>query len=84
MTHACRDTCSVLYVRKEKERGRYETGCKYCMICAIWLRVDGNFCPCCKVQLRTKPRTRKGKERLRQLKSCRVLQPQQKQAALAQ
>ncbi|HEX6562259.1 MAG TPA: hypothetical protein VF016_09570, partial [Nitrososphaera sp.] len=44
-----------------------ETGCKYCMVCAIWMRVGGNFCPCCRAQLRTKPRTRKGKERLRQI-----------------
>ena len=64
--------CNALYGRKEKKMGRYETGCKYCIICAVWIRIDENFCPCCRTQLRTKPRTRKGKERLRQIRSCPI------------
>ena len=43
--------------------GRYAAGQKRCQVCAIYIRWDGIWCPCCGLRLRTKPRNSAYKER---------------------
>ena len=45
--------------------GRYAAGQKRCQICEIFIKWDGLWCPCCGYRLRTKPRNKKYKARLR-------------------
>jgi hypothetical protein len=45
--------------------GRYATGQKRCQICAIFMRWDGLWCPCCGCRVRTKPRNSKFKQKLK-------------------
>jgi len=37
---------------------RYESGQKRCTFCGIFFLIDDVRCPCCKVVLRTNPRSR--------------------------
>lgn len=47
-------------------------GWKRCLTCLVWLDWDGKFCPCCRQQLRLKPKApQKQKQRLK--KTARVL-----------
>jgi hypothetical protein len=45
-------------------QGRYEIGQKRCQICEIFINCSGSRCPCCHTSLRTKPRTKKYREKL--------------------
>ena len=44
---------------------RYIIGQKYCSQCEIFTKWDGVRCPCCSFMLRTKPRNKKAKQRLK-------------------
>jgi hypothetical protein len=48
--------------------GRYATGQKRCQICAIFMRWDGLWCPCCGCRVRTKPRNSKFKQKLKMIR----------------
>jgi len=45
--------------------GRYNIGQKRCHICDIYMIWDGMWCPCCGYKLRSKPRNKLYKAKLR-------------------
>ena len=55
---ACKGTCKKYKKFKPSNysTGRYAVGQKRCSICEIFIEWDGNNCPCCNCNLRTKPR----------------------------
>jgi len=68
MMDNCRGTCH----RYKKKRGPnnlgwYGQGFKRCQICEIFIKWEGLCCPCCSYRLRTKPRNKKYKEKLRKI-----------------
>jgi predicted amidophosphoribosyltransferase len=46
----------------------YSLGQKYCRRCEVYMYNDGMFCPCCGMQLRLTPSSRRCKEILRKRK----------------
>ncbi|PWU79863.1 MAG: hypothetical protein DLM72_15325 [Candidatus Nitrosopolaris wilkensis] len=47
------------------EIGRYNMGQKRCQVCDIFIKWSGVRCPCCHTTLRTVPRPRKYRQKLR-------------------
>jgi len=45
--------------------GRYNNGQKRCQRCDLFMVWNGQFCPCCGVKLRSKPRNKEYKVKLR-------------------
>ena len=45
--------------------GRYASGQKRCQICEVFIMWPDMYCPCCGYRLRSKPRNRIYKEKLR-------------------
>src|SRR5438132_6657953 len=60
--------CERLYSGTIVGKSNYQAGKKYCRRCEIYLFLDGVFCPCCGMPLRTPPTSKRDKERLSQLK----------------
>jgi hypothetical protein len=63
-------TCKGICIRHRAEKplghfGRYATGQKRCQICAIYMRWDGIWCPCCGCRVRTRSRNSKFKQELK-------------------
>ena len=52
---------------------RYIVGQKYCSVCVIFVIWEGIRCPCCSFKLRTKPKSKKYKEKLKKTISLEVL-----------
>ena len=53
---ACRNVCGRSEYKRISFRGRfYESGAKWCTVCQIFIKWDGNSkrCPCCKMPLRS-------------------------------
>jgi predicted amidophosphoribosyltransferase len=50
----------------------YSLGQKYCRRCEVYIYNSGVFCPCCGMQLRLTPSSRKCKEVLRKRKATLV------------
>jgi rRNA maturation endonuclease Nob1 len=50
----------------------YFDGKKYCRRCEVYIHQDGLFCPCCGMQLRLTPSSRRCKEILRRRKASRI------------
>jgi hypothetical protein len=46
--------------------GRYATGQKRCQICELFIKWEGQWCPCCGYRLRAKPRNLRYKIKLRE------------------
>lgn len=61
----CKGLCPRHKATKPTGTGRYEAGQRRCQVCEEWLNWEGFWCPCCGYRLRTKPRNKKYKERLR-------------------
>ncbi len=66
-------SCKGICTRHRAQRpsgsfGRYATGQKRCQICAIFMRWDGLWCPCCGCRVRTKPRNSKFKRKLKMIR----------------
>lgn len=68
----CKGIC-VKYKAKRPRNGHYAEGHKRCQICELFMIWNGDkddpnsfWCPCCGYRLRTRPRNRKMKERLRE------------------
>ncbi len=61
----CKGICTRYKAQKPVGAGRYSSGQKRCQICEIFMKTDELWCPCCGYRLRSKPRNRKYKERLR-------------------
>jgi len=61
----CKGIC-IRHKAKHKGTGsRYANGQKRCNYCGIYMIWNKRQCPCCGCALRTKPRFRKYKEKLR-------------------
>jgi len=61
--------CLKFKAKKPFNKGRYASGQSRCQICAVYMIVDGIFCPCCSTRLRKVPRSLKYKERLRAIRA---------------
>ena len=63
----CKGICNRYKAKRGLNKlGWYRQGFKRCQTCEIFIRWDDSqFCPCCKLRLRTKPRNKKDKEKLR-------------------
>jgi uncharacterized Zn finger protein (UPF0148 family) len=62
----CRNMCEKIYSKIEVAL----VGKKYCRRCEIYMYHNGGiFCPCCGMQLRTTPIDKKGKEKIRNIKT---------------
>jgi len=65
----CKGICVKYKVEKPRSHsGRYETGQKRCTTCEIFVKWDGNNCPCCNFTLRTKPRNTNNRRQLQKVK----------------
>ena len=62
-------TCKGICIRHKAQKpingSRYGSGQKRCQICDIFMQTEALFCLCCGYRLRTKPRSKKFKEKLR-------------------
>lgn len=65
----CNGICIKYRATGDIGLGRYIQGQKRCQMCAIFIKWDGNTCPCCGYRLRSNPRSLKGKRTFRELKS---------------
>lgn len=61
---ACKGICDKYMAQKPLMQSRYAEGQKRCSVCEIFMRWDGNNCPCCGVMLRTSPRGTQDRARL--------------------
>ena len=61
--------CGRFRAQKPKSGGRYESGQKRCQVCEIYLQWEGIWCPCCAYKLRSNPRNKKYKQRLREIQA---------------
>jgi predicted amidophosphoribosyltransferase len=50
-------------------KSNYSLGQKYCRRCEVYMYNDNMFCPCCGMQLRLTPSSRRCKEILRKRKT---------------
>ena len=64
----CRNICERVYSKVVFGISNYSLGQKYCRRCEVYLYNDGLFCPCCGMQLRLTPCSRRCKEILRKRK----------------
>jgi hypothetical protein len=65
--------CKGICIRHRAQRpagsfGRYATGQKRCQICAIFIRWDGLWCPCCGCRVRTRSHNSKLKQKLKTIR----------------
>jgi predicted amidophosphoribosyltransferase len=65
----CRNIHERLYSKIIFGINNYSLGQKYCRRCEVYLYHDGLFCPCCGMQLRLTPSSRRCKEILRKRKA---------------
>lgn len=61
---SCRGICKKYKATGSFYGGRYNAGQKRCQICEIFIICDGFRCPCCRHQVRTKPRNKELKNKL--------------------
>lgn len=57
MVYFCRKIC-----KNFKGKGKFKKGNKRCIICEIYLKLDGFFCPCCGHRLQSRPKNKNRKE----------------------
>ena len=62
---ACKGLCDRYKAKKPKSGGRYENGQRRCQVCEIFIKWEGLWCPCCAYRLRTIPRNRIYKAKLK-------------------
>ena len=65
-------TCKGVCIRHRAQRpdsfGRYAVGQKRSQVCALFMKWDGLWCPCCGCRVRTKPRNSKLKQKLKTIR----------------
>jgi hypothetical protein len=64
-TMVCKGICERYKANRPKSGMRYKSGQKRCQICEIYIAWKGIWCPCCSYKLRSSPRSRKNKFKLR-------------------
>jgi predicted amidophosphoribosyltransferase len=47
-------TCKGISIRHKAALNQYTNGQKCCQVCALFINLDGVFCPCCGYRLRKK------------------------------
>ena len=62
---ACKGICDRYKASKPQKGSRYAQGQKRCQTCSIYVTWEGIWCPCCTYRLRSKPRSKVYKEKLR-------------------
>jgi len=65
MSRGCKGTCAKYKAKKKRAGSWYGFGFKRCQLCEIFVDVKGLFCPCCGHRLRTHPRNKLYKAKLR-------------------
>lgn len=63
---SCNGICIRYKAHKIGTAPRYSNGHKRCQTCEIFIKWKGLYCPCCRYRLRTKPRNRVFKAKLRE------------------
>lgn len=53
----CKGICLRYKAEKIHASSYYETGNKRCSRCEIFMEWEGNYCPCCGIMLRTRPKS---------------------------
>ena len=61
----CKGICLRHKAIKPTNIGRYLSGQKRCQVCQVFITWEGFWCPCCGYRLRTRPRNKKYKSRLK-------------------
>lgn len=61
----CKGKCQELKATGSFIGGRYKYGQKRCQVCDLFIKWTGVRCPCCGYKLRTNPRNKKYKQKLR-------------------
>jgi predicted amidophosphoribosyltransferase len=56
--------CKKYKGKKPFRQSHYEIGHKRCSTCDLFVKWNGNNCPCCGMQLRHKPRGTIGRQRM--------------------
>ena len=69
----CKGICSRHKAMRPSSGMRYLIGQKRCQVCQIFINWQGFFCPCCGYRLRTKPRNKKYKLTLSNIKNKKIL-----------
>jgi len=64
----CRGECLKHKATGSFIGGRYKFGQRRCQVCDLFIVWDGLWCPCCGYKLRSKPRNKKYKQKLRDSK----------------
>ncbi|QLH07475.1 hypothetical protein C5F50_10630 [Nitrosopumilus ureiphilus] len=61
MAQSCKGICTRLKSTHHTsyERLRYGSGQKYCSHCTLFFHTEEFTCPCCKIRLRSKPKSKK-------------------------
>lgn len=54
----CKGICSRYKTKKIGTASRYSAGQSRCQVCAIYIKFDGLYCPCCGYRLRKHPRNK--------------------------
>lgn len=60
----CSGICKRYKATKQSQQSHYEVGHKRCSVCELFVKWEGNNCPCCGMQLRHKPRGTLGRQRM--------------------
>jgi hypothetical protein len=61
----CKGICLRHKALKPGNIGRYLAGQKRCQVCQLFIKWEGFWCPCCGYRLRTRPRNKKYKSKLK-------------------
>ncbi|RPJ24788.1 MAG: hypothetical protein EHM25_14105 [Nitrosopumilales archaeon] len=52
----CKNVCEKFKSTKSLRGSYYAEGNKRCQVCEVFIKWNGKNCPCCRSNLRTKPR----------------------------
>ncbi len=61
---ACNGTCIHYKAKSNSGNSHYELGHKRCTGCDIFMKWDEVHCPCCNLNLRTRPKSSPGRRQL--------------------
>jgi len=61
----CKGQCHLKYNTKKVIRGE-KNGFKRCTICALYIKWEGLYCPCCGVKLKSSPTNNLARQRYRE------------------
>ena len=80
---SCKGICTRYRAQKPAASfSRYATGQKRCQKCAIFMRWDGLWCPCCGCKVRTKPHNSRLKQKSKATREKHYINKNKKQYSL--